>query len=107
MHLIPNPKIISKRMKYLRLILLLLLPTAGLFAQISDPDSLYYDYDSLEFDDSNIPERFFEQSSMIEMLDMVSNISYFNDVYLDIDSAAMNVYGYGRDEVPVFSDSVY
>ena len=94
-------------MKYLRLILLFLLPTTGLFAQISDPDSLYYTPDSLEFNDSNIPERILEQSTMMEMLDMVSNISYFNDIYLDIDSAEMNVYGYGRDEVPIFPDSIY
>lgn len=104
-------------MKYLRLLVLMLLPF-GLFAQdydpdntdpdYSDPDSLYVGYDSDTLDingsDTIVSE---EHSTVMEMLDMISSISYFRDVYLDIDSALWNPYGYTPDEVPTFPDSIY
>ena len=94
-------------MKYLRLIILLLLPMSGLFAQepdYSDPDSLYYESDTLDFNDTTVNV---EQSSVMEMLDMISNISYFRDVYLDIDSSLWNPYGWKPSDVPTYPDSIY
>ena len=98
-------------MKYLRYItILLLFPVGSLFAQdydpnYSDPDSLYYEADSLNIDtDSTVNV---EQSAVMEMLDMISNISYFRDVYLDVDSSLWNPYGWHPDEVPTYPDSVY
>ena len=41
------------------------------------------------------------------MLDMVGRISYFEDAYIEIDTVALNIYNYRRDEVPSFSDAVY
>ncbi len=43
----------------------------------------------------------------MEMLDLVSSIGMTKEVYLDIDTAAWNKYGFRRDEVPVYDDSVY
>ena len=98
-------------MKYLRLALLLLLPISGLFAQdydpdFSDPDSLYYESDTLEVNDLDSTINV-NQSSVMEMLDMISNISYFRDVYLDIDSSLWNPYGWAPYDVPTYPDSVY
>lgn len=98
-------------MKYLRLIALLLLPFSGLFAQdydpeFSDPDSLYYEADSLEVNATDTTANP-EQSSVMEMLDLISNISYFRDVYLDIDSSLWNPYGWAPNDVPTYPDSVY
>lgn len=98
-------------MKYLHLIAFMLLPLSGLFAQdydpiYSDPDSLYYESDTLEVNamDTTVDA---ERSSVMEMLDMISNISYFRDVYLDIDSSLWNPYGWRPYDVPTYPDSVY
>ena len=98
-------------MKYLRLIILMLLPISGLFAQNYDPefpdlDSLYYDADTLEINDMDVVGNK-EQSAMMEMLDLISNISYFRDVYLDIDSSLWNPYGWKHEDVPTYPDSIY
>lgn len=98
-------------MKYLRLIILLFLPISGLFAQdydpdFPDPDSLYYESDTLEVNDFDSTVNV-DQSSVMEMLDMISNISYFRDVYLDIDSSLWNPYGWAPYDVPTYPDSVY
>ena len=99
-------------MKYTHLVFLLLLPFANLTAQSYDPER--YDPDTLEVEvneqeikDLNSGKAVVEESTVMEMLDMVSNIMYFKDTYLDIDSSLMNVYGYGKNEIPVFPDSVY
>lgn len=98
-------------MKYLRLIVLMLLPVSGLFAQdydpeFPDPDSLFYVADTLENYDTDVVGSE-EQSAMMEMLDMISNISYFHDVYLDIDSSLWNPYGWASYDVPTYPDSIY
>lgn len=94
-------------MKYLHLILLILLPFANLFAQYADPDSLDFDYDEQELEDLNSGKTVVEESTVMEMLDLISNISYMKDAYIEIDTAVLNLYGYDKDEVPVFPDSVY
>ena len=98
-------------MKYLHLIILLLFPFCGLFAQdydpdFSEPDSLFYPADTLGVIEADTTVNL-EESSVMEMLDMISNISYFRDVYLDIDSVLWNPYGYAPYEVPIYPDSVY
>ena len=96
-------------MKYTHLIIFLLLfPFTTLFAQINRP----FSPDSLELDDEEIRnlnsgKAVVDESTVMEMLDMVSGISYFRDIYLDIDSSVMNIYGYAPDEIPVFPDSIY
>jgi len=97
--------------KYL-LFFLLLLPCTALMAQDyidepNEPDSLSVEYNEQEIKDLNSGKAVVEESSVMEMLDLVSNISYMRDVYLDIDSAVMNVYGYDKYEVPTFADSIY
>lgn len=105
-------------MKYLRLFaLLLLMPTTGLFAQIEDPnyidpdDELYLDIDSLPLTDSTTTifnDRIdIDNSTVLQMLDLVGGISYFNGSYLSFDTAQLNVYEYEKYEVPTFSDEVY
>jgi len=95
------------------ILLLLLLPSITLFSQSFDPEDPEPDtldvenYNEQEIKDLNSGKAVVEESTVLEMLDMVSSISYFKDVYLDIDSAVMNVYGYDKYEVPVFDDSVY
>ena len=100
-------------MKKLRLLLLLLLPFASLNAQnfdpeLPEPDSLdMVEYSPQEMGDLNSGKAEVEESAVMEMLEAVSNISYMKDVYLDIDPAEMNVYGYRPDEIPEFDDAVY
>ena len=94
-------------MKYLHLILLILLPLTGVFAQYADPDSLSFEYDEWEIEDLNSGKAVVEESAVMEMLDLISNISYLKDVYIEIDTTVLNLYGYDKDEVPIFPDSVY
>ena len=99
-------------MKKLSLVFLCLLPLTGLFAQIeepnySNPDELYYNVDTLEISEMDTSSIDPEHSTVMEMLDMVGQMSYFNDAYLEIDTVSLNVYKYGKDEVPSFSDEVY
>lgn len=99
-------------MKHTLLILLALLPFTRLFAQDhhpepATPDSLSIELDEQEIEDLNSGKAVVEESAVLEMLDKISTHSYFRKVYLDIDTAAMNVYGYSKYEVPVFPDSVY
>ena len=92
---------------------MLLLPFTQLLAQSyntdePEPDSLDVEYyDEQEINDLNSGKAIVEESTVLEMLDRISTISYFKDVYLDIDSAVMNVYGYDKNEVPVFDDTIY
>ena len=98
-------------MKYAHLILLMLFPFSVLFAQVGEPDytpdSLDVELDDQAIRDLNSGKAVVDESAVMEMLDLVSNISYFKDVYLDIDSSLLNVYGYAKDEVPTFPDSIY
>jgi membrane-bound lytic murein transglycosylase D len=99
-------------MKYLHLIiLLLLLPVSSVFAQdydpeYSDPDDIYYEADTLDVNEMDSTVNV-EESSVMEMLDMISNISYFRDVYLDVDSSLWNPYGWKPYDVPTYPDSIY
>lgn len=104
----------TELMKRILSLLLLLLPFTGLFAQIHEPepelvepDSLEVELNEQEINDLNSGKAVVEESAVMEMLEAVSNISYIRDVYLDIDSAVMNVYGYRPDEIPVFDDTIY
>ena len=100
-------------MKQLSLLLLILLPFAGLNAQNFDPETPAPDtlemveYSPQEIEDLNSGKAVVEESAVMEMLEAVSNISYMKDVYLDIDTAVMNIYGYRPDEIPVFDDTIY
>lgn len=99
-------------MKNKLLIVFLLLPFTGLLAQnidpdYSEPDSLDIELDEQEIKDLNSGKAVVEESTVLEMLDLISNISYFKDIYLDIDTAVMNVYGYQPNEIPVFDDTIY
>jgi len=108
-------------MKHLRLfVLLLLMPATGLFAQIEEPqfidpdDELYLDTDTLQPDDSvemimdaDTGKFDIDNSTVLQMLDLVGGISYFNGSYLSFDTAQLNVYEYEKYEVPTFSDEVY
>lgn len=98
-------------MKRIHLIsLLVLFPFATLFAQVYEP--LAPDADTLELDDQRIHDlnsgkAVVEESTVMEMLDMVSSYGMTKDVYLDIDKNAWNKYGFKEDDVPAYDDSVY
>ena len=99
-------------MKHLHLCVLLLFSCTTLFAQsYNSPtrvaDTIEEEYSEQEIIDLNSGKAVVEESAVMEMLEAVSNITYFKDIYLDIDTATMNVYGYRRDEIPVFDDEVY
>ena len=100
-------------MKYTSLLFLLLLPFGQLFAQYNDPDeiepdSLDVELNDQEIQDLNSGKAVVEESTVMEMLNLVSSISLMDkDVYLDIDSTELNVFGYKKYEIPVFDDSVY
>ena len=79
------------------IIVLLLFPFARLFAQVYEPTAP--DTDTLELDDQRIHDlnsgkAVVEESTVMEMLDLVSSISTTRDVYLDIDTAIWNKYGF-------------
>ena len=98
-------------MKRMHLIsLLALFPFATLFAQVYEP--LAPDADTLELDDQRVNDlnsgkAVVEESTVMEMLDMVSSYGMTKDVYLDIDKNAWNKYGFKEDDVPAYDDSVY
>lgn len=99
-------------MKFTYLVLLTLLPFASLMAQSYDPenhepDSIEMVLNGQEIIDLNSGKAVVEESTVMEMLDLVSNISITKDVYLDIDTAVWNKYHFNRDEVPYYDDSVY
>ncbi len=98
-------------MKRIHLIsLLALFPFATLFAQVYEP--LAPNADTLELDDQRVHDlnsgkAVVEESTVMEMLDMVSSYGMTKDVYLDIDKNAWNKYGFKEDDVPAYEDSVY
>ena len=98
-------------MKRIHLIsLLIFFPLATLFAQVYEP--LAPDADSVELNDQRIHDlnsgkAVVEESTVMEMLDMVSSIGVTKDVYLDIDKDVWNKYGFKDGDVPVYDDSVY
>ena len=105
-------------MKYKHLILiLLLLPFTQLSAQVyepqapepqnPEPDSLEMVLDEQEINDLNSGKAVVEESTVMEMLDLVSSISTSQDVYLDIDKKAWNKYDFPEYVVPSYDDSVY
>ena len=92
--------------------MLLFFPFASLMAQSNNPvmhapDSLEVELSEQEINDLNSGRAVVEESTVMEMLDLVGSISTFRDVYLDIDTIAWNKYGFRRDEVPSYDDSVY
>lgn len=97
-------------MKYLHLIAFLsLFPLTSLFAQVYEPktDSLEIELDEQKIGDLNSGKAVVEESTVMEMLDLVSSISIFRDVYLDIDTTIWNKYGFSKDDVPTYDDSIY
>ena len=90
------------------LVLLMLIPFVQTFAQNNTPTSPQAD--SLEFDarinDPNSGKEVVEESTVMEMLELVSSLSTTKDVYLDIDKEKWNKYGFREGEVPVYADSV-
>ena len=93
------------------ILILLLLPFAGLKAQNYVPTNPQVDtingVDDQRVNDLNSGKAVVEESTVMEMLDLVSSISTTKDVYLDIDLDVWNKYGFQPDEVPVYADSVY
>lgn len=91
------------------LLLLLLFPVAKSFAQIKPTTQ---STDTVEMDDPRIYDpnsgkEVVEESTVMEMLDLVSSLSTTKEVYLEIDKEKWNKYGFAEGEVPVYDDSVY
>ncbi len=100
-------------MKRITLIVALtLLALSPLMAQVNKPsthhtDTLDTELDDQRVNDLNSGKAVVEESTVMEMLDLVGNISTTKDIYLDIDLDVWNKYGFKPDEVPVYDDSVY
>ena len=88
---------------------LLLFPFVQVFAQVQPtspaPDSL--ELGDQRIYDPNSGKSVVEESTVMEMLDLVSTLSTTKDVYLEIDKDVWNKYGFAEGEVPVYDDSVY
>ena len=88
---------------------LLLFPFVQVFAQVHPtspaPDSL--ELGDQRIYDPNSGKSVVEESTVMEMLDLVSTLSTTKDVYLEIDKDVWNKYGFAEGEVPVYDDSVY
>lgn len=63
--------------------------------------------DDQRIHDMNSGKTVVEESTVMEMLDLVSSITTTKEVYLDIDRDAWNKYDFKEDDVPVYDDSVY
>ena len=88
---------------------LLLFPFVQMFAQVQptspNPDSL--ETSDQRIYDLNSGKAVVEESTVMEMLDLVSTLTTTKDVYLEIDKDVWNKYGFKEGEVPVYDDSVY
>jgi membrane-bound lytic murein transglycosylase D len=80
-----------------------------MFAQVQptspNPDSL--ETSDQRIYDLNSGKAVVEESTVMEMLDLVSTLTTTKDVYLEIDKDVWNKYGFKEGEVPVYDDSVY
>ena len=90
------------------ILIVLLMPFVSLFAQTPVTQSS----DTLDFEDQHIQDlnsgkAVVEESTVMEMLDLVSSLTTTRDVYLEIDKNKWNKYGFGEDEVPYYDDSIY
>ena len=100
-------------MKYTHLVLFFVLfPFANLLAQSFDPkgsipDSLAATHSEQQINDLNSGKSVVEESTVMEMLDLVGRLNLSRDEYLDIDTAIWNKYSFDKYEVPVYDDSVY
>jgi Soluble lytic murein transglycosylase and related regulatory proteins (some contain LysM/invasin domains) len=70
------------------------------------PDSIRI-LEEERFDDLNSGKAIVEESEVIEMFDTLSRIKYFNDYFILTDTTKLNIYGYAKDYVPEFADSIY
>ncbi len=88
---------------------LLLFPFAQLLAQYvpttQSTDTI--ELDDQRINDPNSGKTVVEESTVMEMLDLVSSLSTTQEVYLEIDKEAWNKYGFAEGEVPIYDDSVY
>ena len=99
-------------MKHTTLAFLLIFPFTQLLAQVYTPqmpqcDTAVSDVDKLEINELNTDKAIVEESTVMEMLDLLSTLTTTRDVYLDIDTAAWNKHGFAKDAVPFYPDSVY
>ena len=90
------------------LLILILFPFVQLFAQAP----VAQNEDTLKLEDQHIHDlnsgkAVVEESTVMEMLDLVSSLTTTREIYMEIDKNAWNKYGFGEDEVPVYDDSVF
>ena len=90
-------------------LLLILFPFARLLAQIqtTTPQADTIEQDDPRIHDANSGKTVVEESTVMEMLDLVSSLSTTQDVYLAIDKKEWNKYGFNEGDVPVYPDSIY
>nr|NQU89242.1 LysM peptidoglycan-binding domain-containing protein [Bacteroidota bacterium] len=69
-------------------------------------DSLEY-FSFKQLDDPLISTEIVEQSDVIEMLDSVVTSKFFNNIPFVSNAEGLNTFGYGKNEIPSFPDSVY
>ncbi len=62
---------------------------------------------SIEFLEEQVEDFLADDSPIVRMLDSLYKIRYFSDNNLIVDTSTLNIFGYQRNEVPIFSDSVY
>ena len=94
---------------YFFLLLLMFSPFAQLHAQAptTTPESDTLEVEDERINDLNSGKAVVEESTVMEMLDLVSTLSTTKDIYLEIDKDVWNKYGFQEGEVPVYADSVY
>ena len=54
-----------------------------------------------------LADQIVNESPVVDVLDSLVNVRFFNDDQFITDRDQLNIYHYDKDEVPVFSDSVY
>jgi len=60
-----------------------------------------------QLDNPEVAAGLVEAGDVADMLDSLDNIKYFKDYYFTTDTQELNIYGFEKDEVPQYNDSVY
>lgn len=81
-------------------------PDSAMVESVMYDDSLMQ-FSNTIFDNPDIVHRITNETPVIAMLDSLVNIRFFNTDYFVTDTQQLNIYGYTKDQVPTFHDSVY
>jgi len=81
-------------------------PDSAMVESVMFDDSLIQ-YSNRIFNKPEVVHQITSETPVIDMLDSLVNIHFFNTDYFVTDTQQLNVYNYQKNQVPTFPDSVY